>query len=84
MTITSVILIFNKYCPKYQIKINNLFLNTKDKNHFIIISYEEEHYSYNYKKKAFVKVTNLDLIDNINNGRIGLYTDEFIPNLGLN
>ena len=63
---------------------NNLFLNTKDKNHFIIISYEDEHYSYNYKKKAFVKVTNLDLIDNLNNGRIGLYSDEFIPNLGLN
>jgi len=77
-------LIFTKYCPKYQIKINNLFLNTKDKNHFIIISHEDEHYSYNYKKKAFVKVTNIDLIDNLNNGRIGLYTDEFIPNLGLN
>lgn len=77
-------LIFAKYCPKYQIKINNLFLNTKDKNHFIIISHDDEHYSYNYKKKAFVKVTNLDLIDNLNNGRIGLYTDEFIPNLGLN
>ena len=29
-------------------------------------------------------VGNLDLIDNLNNGRIGLYTDEFIPNLGLN
>ena len=77
-------LIFTKYCPNYQVKINNLFLNNKEKNHFIIISYIDEHYSYNYKKKAFVKVNNLDLIDNINTGRIGLYLDEFIPNLGVN
>lgn len=77
-------LIFTKYCPNYHVKINNLFLNTKAKDHFIIISYEDDHYSYNYKKKSFVKVNNLDLIDNLNNGRIGLYLDEFIPNLGLN
>ena len=39
--------IFNKYCPNYNIKINNLFLNNNDKLHFIMISYNNEHYSYN-------------------------------------
>jgi len=76
-------LIFNKYCPNYEIKINNMFLNNKEKNHFIIISHKDEYYSFNYKKKVFVKVNNIDLIDNITAGRIGLYLNEFIPNLSL-
>ena len=76
--------IFNKYCPNYSIKINNLFLNNSNKHHFIMISYNNEHYSYNYKKKSFVKVNDLDLIDNIQNGKIGLYLDELIPNIKLN
>ena len=76
--------IFNKYCPNYSIKINNLFLNNSSKHHFIMISYNNEHYSYNYKKKTFVKVNDLDLIDNIQNGKIGLYLDELIPNIKVN
>ena len=76
--------IFSKYCPNYSIKINNLFLNNEGKFHFIMISYNDEHYSYNYKKKTFVKVNDTDLIDNINMGKIGLYLDEFIPNIKLN
>lgn len=76
--------IFKKYCPNYNIKINNLFLNTSDKYHFIMISYGDEHYSYNYKKKSFVKVNDLDLIDNLKNGKIGLYLDELIPNIKIN
>ena len=73
--------IFNKYCPNYNIKINNLFLNNENKNHFIMISYNDSHYSYNYKKKTFVKVNDNDIIDNINIGKIGLYLNEYIPNL---
>jgi len=76
-------MIFNKYCPNYQVKINNLFLNNKERNHFIIISCGDDYYSYNCRKKAFMKVNNFDLIDNINTGKIGLYLDEIIPNLGL-
>lgn len=76
--------IFARYCPNYDIKINNLFLNNVTKSHFIMISYNNEHYSYNYKKKSFVKVEDTDLIDNIKNGKIGLYANEFIPNIQLN
>lgn len=76
--------LFKKYCPNYNVKINNLFLNNSDKYHFIMISCNNEHYSYNYKKKTFVKVNDLDLIDNIQNGKIGLYLDEIIPNIKIN
>lgn len=73
--------LFNKYCPNYNIKINNLFLNTENKNHFIIISYNNIHYSYNYKQQRFIKISDEDIIDNLNDGKIGLYHGEFIPNI---
>ena len=76
--------LFNKYCPNYNIKINNLFLNSDDKFHFIMISYNNEHYSYNYKKKSFVKINDIDILDNMKTGKIGLYLDEFIPNIKIN
>ena len=76
-------LIFNKYCPNYNIKINNLFLNSKSKKHFIMISYNNIHYSYNYKKKTFVKVNDIDILNNLQNGKIGLYLNELIPNLEI-
>ena len=76
--------IFNKYCPNYNIKINNLFLNTINKKHFIIISYNDIHYSYNYKIHEFVKVSDNDILNNINIGKIGLYRDELIPNIDIN
>lgn len=76
--------IFSKYCPNYDIKINNLFLNSDDKFHFIMISYNNEHYSYNYKKKSFVKVNDIDILNNIQTGKIGLYLNEFIPNIKIN
>ena len=73
--------LFKKYCPTYEIKINNLYLNNPNKNHFIMISYHNYHYSYNYKKKTFVKVKDNDIIDNISIGKIGLYSHEYIPNI---
>ena len=75
--------IFNRYCPNYDIKINNLYLNNQNKNHFIMISYNNIHYSYNYKKKSFVKVNNQDIINNINEGKICLYKNELIPNINI-
>ena len=76
--------LFSKYCPNYSIKINNLFLQDAGKYHFIMISYNNEHYSYNYKKKSFVKVNDIDILDNIKTGKIGLYSNEFIPNIKIN
>ena len=73
--------LFSIYCTNYNIKINNLFLNDNLKKHFLLITYNDNHYSYNYKKKAFVKVVDKDLIDNLNVGKIGIYLDEFIPNI---
>lgn len=76
-------MIFNKYCPTYDIRINNLFVNDiySNKEHFILISYGDEHYSYNFKKNSFVQVTNEQLVKNIKRNKIGLYLDEEIPNL---
>ena len=73
--------IFDKYCPNYDIKINNLYLNETNKKHFIMISYNNDHYSYNYKQKRFIKVKEIDIIENINTNKIGLYLNEYIPNI---
>lgn len=73
--------IFDKYCPNHNIKINNLYLNNNNKFHFILISYNNVHYSYNYKQQRFIKVSDEDILDNLNNGKIGLYYNEFIPNI---
>lgn len=73
--------IFDRYCPNYNVKINNLYLNNENKNHFIIISYNNIHYSYNYKLQKFIEVSDEDIIDNINDGKIGLYHGEFISNI---
>jgi len=73
--------LFDKYCPNYNIKINNLYLNDSHKNHFIMISYNDNHYSYNYKQKSFILIKDEEIIDNIAHGKIGLYKGEFIPNI---
>ena len=73
--------IFNRYCPQFDIRINNLYLNNKEKKHFLVISYGDMHYSYNYKKKSFVLINDKDIINNINSNKIGLYMDEFVPNI---
>ena len=73
--------IFDKYCPNYNIKINNLFLNSYDKKHFILITYNNTYYSYNYIKKSFIKINEIDIINNIKIGKIGIYQEENIPNI---
>ena len=40
--------------------------------------------SYNYKKKSFVKVNDLDILNNLKLGKISIYKDELIPNIKLN
>ena len=49
-----------------------------------MISYNNEHYSYNYNKKTFIKINDIDILDNIKIGKIGLYLNEFIPNIKIN
>ena len=73
--------IFLKYCPNYNIKINNLFLNKNGKLHFIMISCEDNHYSYNYRKKTFINIDKDDILDNLKMEKIGLYIGEYIPNV---
>ena len=73
--------IFLKYCPNYDVKINNFYLNNKNKNHFIMISHNNLHYSYNYKEKQFIKINELEIINNLKNGKICLYKNELIPNI---
>lgn len=70
--------IFDKYCPNYDIRINNLFLleNENNKEHFIVISYDNNFYSYNYNRMCFVKM-NYDIIaKNIKDNKIGIYEGE--------
>lgn len=73
-------LIFSKYCPNYNISINNLFINNlyHNKDHFIIISYKNLYYSYNYIKKSFVEIAYSDIIKNIETKKIGVYLNENI------
>ena len=60
-------LIFTKYCPDYNISINNLYLNDiyNKHDHFILISHDKLHYSYNYKTKNFIQMDYNNIINNI-------------------
>lgn len=73
--------IFSKYCPNYDIVINNLYINDKNQDHFILISYGDKYYSYNYSLKKFVLVDKESLINNLDDNKVCLYYDEIIPNL---
>lgn len=75
-------LIFNKYCPNYDISINNLYINEhQSKEHFILINYEDKYYSYNYSRNSFVEISKEELDKNINNEKIGVYLNEKIPSI---
>lgn len=70
--------IFDKYAPNYDIKINNLFVcePLEAKEHFVLFSFSDEHYSFNYNRGCFVRVDEDMLGDNIRNNRIGIYDNE--------
>lgn len=74
--------IFNKYCPNYNISINNLFINDiyNTKEHFVLISYNDKYYSYNYTKSSFMELSYEELQKNIESKKIGMYLNEKIPN----
>lgn len=77
--------IFRKYCPLKKVVINNLYLNEENgnKEHFILISCDGKHYSYNFKKSSFIEVSKDELIYNIENKKIGIYLEEEIPDLEI-
>lgn len=70
--------IFNKYARGYDIKISNLFVYDKKmgREHFVVFSYEDKMYSYNYNKGQFISVSSDILLSNFNNNKIGFYSDE--------
>lgn len=74
-------IIFQKYCPNYNIYINNLFINNiyENKEHFILISHNNKYYSYNYSRTSFVELSYDEIIKNIDNKKIGIYLNEKIP-----
>ena len=74
-------IIFSKYCPNYEISINNLYIvgENNQKEHFILITYNNKSYSYNYIKNSFVEVSKDDIIKNITEQKIGIYLNENIP-----
>ena len=78
-------IIFQKYCPNYDISINNLFINGiyDNKEHFILISYNNQYYSYNYNRYSFVELSYNEIIKNIENKKIGIYLNEKIPTINI-
>lgn len=74
-------ILFHKYVPNLNITINNLYINDNynNKEHFILISYNDNYYCYNYNKKTFIKIYENELISNIESDKIGLYLNEEIP-----
>lgn len=79
-------IIFEKYCPNYDISINNLFINDiyNNKEHFILISYNTKYYSYNYNKNSFVEISHDEIIRNLETNKIGIYLNEKIPFVNIN
>lgn len=73
--------IFNKYCPNFNISINNLYIKSdlNKKEHFILINHDNKFYSYNYTKNSFVEIAIEEIKNNIEKNKIGIYLNEEIP-----
>ena len=68
--------IFSKYCPNYDVRINNFYIFDGNREHFIVVNYNNKYYSYNYNKKKFIEVEYKDIYSNFENKKIGLYNNE--------
>ena len=77
--------IFSKYFPNHEITINNLYINDLygNKEHFLLITGDNKHFSYNYRKKSFVEISKQELTHNLNSKKIGIYLEEEIPDLEI-
>ena len=72
--------IFAKYCPNHSIKIHNLYMNNyPNKNHFILIDYNNNYYGFNYSKNTFIEIKEKEILKNIEEQKIGIYLNEKIP-----
>ena len=72
--------IFTRYCPNYDIQIHNLYMNTyPTKEHFIMISFKNMYYSFNYMKNKFVQIDEKEIIQSIEEKKVGIYLNEKIP-----
>lgn len=68
--------IFDKYCPNYDIRVNNFYVFDGNREHFIVINYNDKYYFYNYNKKCFDNIDYNDIYSNFENKKIGLYNEE--------
>lgn len=68
--------IFSKYFSDCNIGISNFYLNNEYREHFMVFSYNNCYYSYNYARGCFIKVNYNYLVDNIKCNKIGLYMNE--------
>ena len=72
--------IFEKFCPNYEIKIHNLYMNTlPNKEHFILISYQDQYYCFNYTQNKFMKINGTEIQKSIQEQRVGIYLNEQLP-----
>ena len=77
--------IFSKYCPNCEVKIHNLYMNVfPEKEHFIIISYNDRYYSFNYTKNTFVEIDKQEIIEKMEEKTIGIYLNEKLPFISNN
>ena len=53
-----------------------IYNNFNNKQHFIVFSYDNYYYSFNYTKKCFVSIDENILYSNIKNNKIGIYNEE--------
>lgn len=70
--------IFKEHFPNIEISVNNFYICGDDKEPFVVISYKEEFYSFNYQKNKFIQIDSIELENNMNNNTIGVYLNEQI------
>ena len=69
--------IFKEYFPNVEIGVNNFYIcSGSEKETFVIIRYKDEMYSFNYQRNKFIQIDPIELENNINSNRIGIYLDE--------
>lgn len=70
--------IFSKYCPNCDVKINNFFVckGINSREHFVVINYNNNFYSYNYVKNCFTSIDYEYLDNSLKKNKIGLYDGE--------
>lgn len=79
-------IIFNKYCPNFNVQISNLYISSQlnKKEHFILITQNGKYYGYNYTRNSFVEISKEEIKKNIESKKIGMYQNETIPYITQN